>query len=642
MRTSLEPDDLENIAFNITTASIVENQHVAIIELNITGDNGYSDVIPVEVTINTAVITIISSFVDDGIDNCLDPGETADVLFNLKNIGLVGATNITATLSTADPMITINTAPIDIASMLAGNNALLTYNMSVDPLCDMAHLVELNLHVVADNGLSTDITCYMIIGILMETFETAGLESFEWTQPEAIDWYIVDDEVYEGTYSLRSGAIGHNAQTVLQVEMFVVTDSEISFARKVSSENYYDFLEFLIDGVVVVSWSGQMPWTEYTHDVTAGEHTFAWRYRKDGSDIGGSDAAWIDNIVFPAVNNIAPMLSCEVTEIFKTMNTNQEESNPLTISNVGGGISSFEVDVIPQTTGTKSIDGTYLDSDFLAFEPGETYDITYTVHCLSADMEWLKGVTINFPDEITVNSSTNFDGPSGDLISDGATGAGVDLVWSTPETWGVIHENETASATVNVTFDEAFVGMTSEITYTITGDQYGADPHQVDGNMVLTNQASFWLNVDPTQGEIPYNSDFVLSLNYNTTDMDEGVYYANVVISDAETTITIPVELTIDFLAGTNVITSNESLEIYPNPFNSDINIKYFSETESVIDIRLFDITGKLVDVIEKDFRALPGENKFNYIFAPELPAGMYLIKINSDTDILYKKVVRK
>jgi len=640
--TSMEPDATENALINITTAAEVDNQHTAIIDLVITGDNGYVENIQVEVIINTAILTVISSFVNDGDNNCLDPGETADALFNLRNIGLVEATNLTATLTTADPMITVNTAPIDLASLSAGNNSLLTYSISVDPLCDMAHFVEMNLNVTADNGLNIDIPCYFIIGILQENFESGGLESFEWTNGGDSPWYIVTDEVYDGTYSLRSGAIGDGQQSVLQIEMFVVADGNVSFARKVSSENYYDFLEFVVDGVVVYSLSGEEAWEEYSHPVVAGQHTFIWRYRKDVNTVGGLDAAWIDNITFPAVNNIPAILSCDVTSIHKLMNTNQVETNPLTISNIGGGIVSFDIDIVPQTSELKNITGSNIDCDLTTFNPGDTYTVNFNVNCLSDDMEWMKTVRIDFPDEVTVNSSTDFVGPSGTLISTAATGTGALVEWTTTETWGVIHENETATASVNITFNESYTGLTSEFLYTLIGDGYGAEPHQINNIIELTNENSFWLSISPMSGDIPYNSDFVLSLTYNTTDMAEGVYYADVVISDAETTLTIPVELTIDFTADLNVPVEDNYLNIYPNPFNSELNISYFSNTEQSGKIKFMDITGKIIATSQNEQHFLPGENKFSFNFENDLPAGMYLIKIETENDVIYSKVIKQ
>jgi hypothetical protein len=639
--STLEPNQTEIALFNITAASIVENQHIAIVNLTFAGDNGYSEVVPVEIVINTAVLNVMSSMINDGDNNCLDPGETADAIFNLKNLGLVSATNITATLSTADPMVTINTGAQNIASLLAGNSTLLTYNISVDPTCDMGHIVELTLNAVADNGLNTDITVYLIVGILMETFESGNLDTFEWTQPEASDWYVVTDEVYDGTYSLRSGAIGDSQQSTLQIEMFVVADGNVSFARKVSSENYYDFLEFLVDGVVVYSLSGEMAWAEYSHPVLAGQHTFAWRYRKDINTVSGLDAAWIDNIIFPAVSTSSPMLFCETTEIFKTMNTNQEEYNPLTISNLGGGILDFNVEVVPESIVKKSIEGSTLVSDLANFEPGETYTVTFSLTAQSSDMEWVKNLIINFPDEVTVNSSTDLIGPSGTLNSDASTGAGIDLEFSTTQTWGAIHENETATCTVNITFDENYTGEDSQIGYTITGDIYGGEPHSVSSVISLPNQAYFWLNVDPSNGEITSGSDFELSLHYNTAGMAEGVYYADIVISDATNMITIPVELTIDFLAGISVETNNE-FSIWPNPFSSEINLNYNSPINDVADIKIFDITGKLIEIPIANQIVKSGDNTFTINSLELLPAGMYLVKLETSKTVVFRKIVRE
>jgi len=42
--------------------------------------------------------------------------------------------------------------------------------------------------------------------------------------------------------------------------------------------------------------------------VPAGQHTLEWSYNKDVSVSNGSDAAWIDDIVFPA---LAPFVSVE-------------------------------------------------------------------------------------------------------------------------------------------------------------------------------------------------------------------------------------------------------------------------------------------------------------------------------------------
>lgn len=639
---ALEPTQVENATINITTASIVENQHVAIIDLEIIGDNGYSETIPVEVVINTAIISVTGTTVDDSDNSVLDPGETSDVIFSISNIGLVGATNLTATLSTLDPFVTINTAPIDIASLASLQDELTTYNISVDAGCDMAHQVEFNLNVTGDNGLNVDVPCYLIIGILQETFESGGLEGFEWVHTGDIEWYTVEDEVYEGTYSLRSGAIGHSQASVLQIEMFVVDEGDISFAKKVSSENYYDFLEFLIDGLVVVSWGGEEDWDVYSYTVPVGQHTFAWRYRKDGSQIGGEDAAWVDNITFPAVNNIPPILSCNQNQIYKTMNTNQEESDLYTIANIGGGILEYDIDVVPSSTKNKNITGSTLVADLETFIPGTTYDVVLTLNAVSADMEWIKTLTIEFPDEIILNSSTDLVGPSGSLIFENISGPGVSATWASSGTWGEIHEGESATCTINITFSDSYLGVDSELAYTIYGDEYGSDPHQVSNVIEIANENSFWLSISPDQGQVTYNSDTEVSLNYNTEGMEEGVYYADIIISDGTSDVTIPVELIVDLTIDIEDIIFSSNLEMYPNPFISELSISLYSDFNQIGAIYMYDIAGKLVDVISARESLNTGQNTLNFNVDKSIPSGMYIIKVSTPNEDIYGKVVKE
>jgi hypothetical protein len=75
-------------------------------------------------------------------------------------------------------------------------------------------------------------------------------------------------------------------------------DGDITFYCKVSSESGFDYLKFYIDRVEKGSWSGEVDWAEVSFPLTAGTGTFEWTYSKDGSESGGDDTAWIDDIVF--------------------------------------------------------------------------------------------------------------------------------------------------------------------------------------------------------------------------------------------------------------------------------------------------------------------------------------------------------
>lgn len=124
-------------------------------------------------------------------------------------------------------------------------------------------------------------------------------------------WQLDMSEVYEGIYSIRSGSINHNQKSDIQVSIYVLNDDEISFFRKVSSENNYDYLKFFIDDDLQGQWSGNDDWSEASFAVTVGIHTFRWSYVKDGGVASGSDCGWLDNVVFPTGTYLEPPSSLE-------------------------------------------------------------------------------------------------------------------------------------------------------------------------------------------------------------------------------------------------------------------------------------------------------------------------------------------
>jgi hypothetical protein len=96
--------------------------------------------------------------------------------------------------------------------------------------------------------------------------------------------------------------IGDNASSELNMQINVISADSLSFYRKVSSELNYDFLKFKIDGVEAGSWSGELDWSRVAYKMTTGSHLLKWVYSKDGTVTGISDAAWIDFVVFPPIN----------------------------------------------------------------------------------------------------------------------------------------------------------------------------------------------------------------------------------------------------------------------------------------------------------------------------------------------------
>lgn len=134
--------------------------------------------------------------------------------------------------------------------------------------------------------------------VFNEGFESGGFTTYAWEHPGTVGWSVVSAEKYQGSYSARSGAIGHNASTELKITLSLPEAGYISFYRKVSSETNYDYLRFYVDGVQKGSWSGLAAWSRDEYAVTVGQHTLKWIYSKDASVSSNSDCAWIDEIVF--------------------------------------------------------------------------------------------------------------------------------------------------------------------------------------------------------------------------------------------------------------------------------------------------------------------------------------------------------
>ena len=97
----------------------------------------------------------------------------------------------------------------------------------------------------------------------------------------------------------------------MKITIEVLQDGDLSFYRKVSSEENYDYLKFIIDGSEVESWSGNVDWTQETYSITAGTHTIEWSYSKDGSVADGLDLAFVDDIVFPPFGSVEVTVNTE-------------------------------------------------------------------------------------------------------------------------------------------------------------------------------------------------------------------------------------------------------------------------------------------------------------------------------------------
>ncbi len=242
---------------------------------------------------------------------------------------------------------------------------------------------------------------------------------------------------------------------------------------------------------------------------------------------------------------------------FGTVNEGDAGSDILTLENTGQMDVNFDVTISYTSPTPPEIDGaTITTAD--TYSAGATMDITFVLTNDSQDAEWLDDATITFPAGVTVNSATDFvvtTNTSHYLTYDGTTGDNVTVDWFDDNGgYGNIWSTESAEATVNITFDGSLSGDLA-LDYTISGDDWGGDPHDVSGTVILAEGTApdptvNWLTVTPTSGTVPGNpmATTDLTVAWDATGLYNETYEATIIITHDGSngpTIMVPVTLTV-------------------------------------------------------------------------------------------------
>ncbi len=120
------------------------------------------------------------------------------------------------------------------------------------------------------------------------------------------NWVVEQVETNATTHAGSYVARTKNMQNNSVASLVLVTNllaGKASFEYRISTETNYDRVEFLMDNVVLATWSGEVPWSVFKFDVplkeTGATTKLEWRYTKDFSDAKGLDSVFIDNIDLP-------------------------------------------------------------------------------------------------------------------------------------------------------------------------------------------------------------------------------------------------------------------------------------------------------------------------------------------------------
>ncbi len=288
-------------AFSVS-ANVPDGENIAFV---VTAENGetswesYFSIIAHAPVLNIVEFEILG-------DGGIDPGETTDVSISVKNSGSCEAADAMVDLSSVSQYLSINSGTQSLGTINPDGSNDAIFSVTAASGTPIGQVADLIFDITAANEYNVIETKYVTIGIIFEDFESGDFTSFDWTFGGNANWQVVNTNAYEGNYCAKSGSIGNNSESILIVELEVLSAGEISFFKKISCENDpngtgYDYLKFSIDNSEKGRWDGEIGWSEEIYTVSAGTHTFKWTYHKDGYVTGGQDCVWIDYIILPPI-----------------------------------------------------------------------------------------------------------------------------------------------------------------------------------------------------------------------------------------------------------------------------------------------------------------------------------------------------
>ena len=290
-----------NDAFAVSVVSDAIDQHNVLLDIVITDANGGNWTTPIIMPLYAPEIFIVDVRLKDTLQGAgnglIEAGEEVVIQIKLVNSGSRDAQNVVCNYVSDNNLITVANS-YTINSLPANSYEWVNFKVVFAQSLYDGSFANIVFDYVC--GAYSDSRNFpQMVGVVHENFETGNFTRFLWDTTYTDGWLIDTNYVFEGDYSIRSkkNMVDDEVSTI-SLNMTTAA-GEISFYAKVSSENGFDFLSFLIDGNQQGKWSGEKDWAKKTFDVLAGDHTFTWEYAKDYYYTENMDAAWVDYILFP-------------------------------------------------------------------------------------------------------------------------------------------------------------------------------------------------------------------------------------------------------------------------------------------------------------------------------------------------------
>lgn len=399
----------------------------------------------------------------------------------------------------------------------------------------------------------------------------------------------------------------------------------------------------------------------YTAQIPAASHEDVISYYIHAADASGRSAnhpfvGAPDPHIYTAIQY--PEMSVNIEDIEVSLQPEAVTDGSFYLANIGGGVLEYQIYTIDTRAGNRDLTGSYILCNATDYEAGTTVDWTFSVFNNSGDNEWVNEVIIDFPAGVYVNSATDFLGGSGgDLIYDEMTGDGAVINWfgETAMGFGVLHDGEIATGTVNVTLDPDLV-TNLVIDYQINGDEFGEAPHSVNGQVVINGlgEPVDWITLDPASGEILAGDSDLINYQIDATSLLEGIYTCDIVMTgNAVADLSIPVTLTVSATSADNdgLPVAPITMSNYPNPFNPTTTINFQMSgimEQQDLELEIYNIKGQKIKTYFPSFDSAQDDNNSSYSITwngtdengQPVPSGIYYYRLKTDAVSLTRKML--
>jgi hypothetical protein len=163
---------------------------------------------------------------------------------------------------------------------------------------------------------NTQVAAEFVAKQFADDFQSGGFNRLPYqisSSPAAGQHWIVaqvetNSVTHEGSLVARVRDNLPDATTASLVVVTNLTPGTGSFEFSVNTETNYDRFEFSVDGRVVGSWSGFVPWQTFFFDIPAKSTPtrLEWRYSKDFAITADNELVAIDNLDLPIAKPLPP------------------------------------------------------------------------------------------------------------------------------------------------------------------------------------------------------------------------------------------------------------------------------------------------------------------------------------------------